>query len=222
MSIVLVQQKLKAAGFDPGPLDGSWGRRTETALDLAIAQALQCKEVAEPPCRPLAWGEVVSARFREIVFSICDELGMNPDYLMSCMAWESAETFSPSITNAAGSGATGLIQFMPSTARALGTTVQDLADLSAEDQLAYVRKYFLPYKGRLQSLSDHYMAILWPSAIGKSESSVLWSKANKPTTYRQNSGLDLDRDAVITKAEAAAKVRAKLERGMQPGIRFAG
>lgn len=37
MSIRTVQEKLKAAGFDPGPVDGVWGRKTEAALDLALA-----------------------------------------------------------------------------------------------------------------------------------------------------------------------------------------
>ena len=39
MSILTVQQKLKAAGFDPGPLDGQWGPRTAFALDSALARA---------------------------------------------------------------------------------------------------------------------------------------------------------------------------------------
>ena len=45
----------------------------------------------------------------------------NPDFLLACMAFESGMSFCSSIRNAA-SGATGLIQFMPSTARGLGTT----------------------------------------------------------------------------------------------------
>lgn len=39
MSILTVQQKLKAAGFDPGPLDGKWGSRTAFALDAALSTA---------------------------------------------------------------------------------------------------------------------------------------------------------------------------------------
>lgn len=135
---------------------------------------------------------------------------------MACMAFESGETFSPSIYNAAGSGAVGLIQFMPSTARALGTAPGNLAALSAVDQLDWVEKYFQPYKGRLKTLSDVYMAILWPAAVGKPESSPLWSQAERPTTYRQNAGLDANKDGVITKAEAASKVQSKLERGRKP------
>ena len=47
MSILTVQRKLQAAGFDPGPLDGVWGRRTEQALDAALAAA------GVPSSRPL-------------------------------------------------------------------------------------------------------------------------------------------------------------------------
>ena len=150
------------------------------------------------------------------MISLCDRLGIEPDHMMACMAFESGETFSPSIYNAAGSGAVGLIQFMPATARGLGTATGNLAALSAVEQLDWVEKYFQPYKGRLKTLSDVYMAILWPAAIGKPESSPLWAQSERPTTYRQNSGLDANKDGVITKAEAASKVQAKLERGCKP------
>lgn len=36
MSIRLVQEKLRAAGFDPGPVDGLWGLKTEAALSKAL------------------------------------------------------------------------------------------------------------------------------------------------------------------------------------------
>lgn len=39
MSIRKVQTKLAAAGFDPGPIDGKWGSKTEGALDAALAAA---------------------------------------------------------------------------------------------------------------------------------------------------------------------------------------
>lgn len=132
---------------------------------------------------------------------------------MACMAFESAETFSPSVKNGAGSGATGLIQFMPATARGLGTTVETLALMTAEQQLEYVREYFLPYRGRLNSLSSVYMAILWPKAVGKPDDAVLWTREGSPVTYKQNAGLDANKDGTITVGEAADKVRAKYERG---------
>jgi len=80
--------------------------------------------------RPIAWGAKVSPVFRDRVWWIADTLGLDPDDLMACMAWESAESFRADIKNAAGSGATGLIQFMPSTAKALGTTTTELAKMS--------------------------------------------------------------------------------------------
>lgn len=170
----------------------------------------------------IAWGSKVSDVFLERVKWIVDDLDIGYaiddgcSKLMACMAWESNETFSAGVRNMAGSGATGLIQFMPSTATGLGTTVDRLASMTPEDQLNYVWKYFEPYRGRLKTLGDIYMAILWPKGVGKPETYVLWDKHSKPTTYRQNSGLDLNRDGAITKAEATAKVAEKLSKGMTP------
>jgi hypothetical protein len=163
----------------------------------------------------MAWGAKVSPTFRDRVRWICGELGVRPDDLMACMAWESGRSFSPSVRNAAGSGATGLIQFMPTTARALGTTTDALALMTAEDQLNYVYKYFLPYKGKLHSLSDLYMAILWPAAVGKPDDYVLFQGVGS-IAYRQNAGLDANRDARVTKAETAAKLYAMRAEGLRP------
>lgn len=164
----------------------------------------------------LAWGARVSPEFRKRVFWLADDLGISADDLMTCMAWESGRSFRPDVRNMAGSGATGLIQFMPKTARQLGTTTTALARMSPEDQLNYVWKYFRPYKGRLKSLGDLYMAILWPGGVGKPDSYVLWDKTTRPTTYRQNAGLDGDRDGRITKGETVAKVYALKGEGMRP------
>jgi hypothetical protein len=166
----------------------------------------------------LAWGARVSTAFAQVVFGICKEFGWGPQHaswLMACMAFETGTTFSPSVRNGAGSGAVGLIQFMPATARGLGTTAENLALLSAESQLDYVRSYFRPYARRIASLSDMYMAILLPKYIGQPEDAVLFSGG---IAYRQNSGLDANRDGKVTKAEATAKVAAMLARGLQPGF----
>jgi hypothetical protein len=135
---------------------------------------------------------------------------------MACMAFETGETFSPSIRNGAGSGATGLIQFMPSTARGLGTSTDALAGMTAVQQLDYVKKYFQSYKGRLKTLEDVYMAILYPAAIGKDKDSTLFAEGT--TAYRQNSGFDANRDGKITPAEVSAKVREKYAKGQQAGF----
>src|SRR3546814_9659954 len=117
--------------------------------------------------RTLAWGNKVSAEFREKVFEIAEALQVKPDYLMAVMAFESAETFRPDIKNMAGSGATGLIQIMPATAKGLGTSTGALARLSAVEQLEWVRKDLKPYSGRLITLSDLYMARSEERRVGK-------------------------------------------------------
>jgi hypothetical protein len=164
-----------------------------------------------------AWGAKVSSSFKTRLLWVADSLGCQPSDLMACMAWESAETFSSDIKNAAGSGAVGLIQFMPSTAKALGTTTQHLSSLSPEDQLQYVYEYFKPWAGRLHNLGDVYMAILWPKAVGQPDAYVLFDRAKTPTTFRQNAGLDGNHDGAVTRAECLVKINQKLAKGMQKG-----
>lgn len=161
----------------------------------------------------MLFGQKVSPTFRDRVDWLADDLGLPVDDLMICMAWESAQTFSASVKNAAGSGAVGLIQFMPQTAAVLGTTTTKLAAMTPENQLNYVWKYFAPFKGRLKNLGDIYMAILWPAAIGKPDSYVLFDQRTGPTAYSQNKGLDFNRDGKITRGEAYAKVEALRSRG---------
>lgn len=145
-------------------------------------------------------GEHVTSEFKLKTARVAYKLGVNPDDLMSVMAFES--WIDPSMVNSIG--ATGLIQFLPSTAASLGTTTTALKNMSAVDQLYYVYLYLKPYAGRMSTLSDIYMAVLWPAAVGGSENYVLWSQGS--TAYRQNNGLDVNGDGRITKAEATQMV----------------
>lgn len=164
-----------------------------------------------PTSDSIAYGQKVSPEFKTKVLEIAKELQMDPNDLMAVMAFESGGTFSPSVKNAAGSGATGLIQFMPSTAKSLGTTTEELSKMSATEQLDYVKKYLEPYKGKVHSIEDLYMTVLWPKGVGKSNDYVLFESGT--TVYTQNKGLDLNKDGKITKEEAAAQVRKKLNEG---------
>lgn len=187
------------------------------------AVAPKAQPVVAAPVGPkqLAWGKKVSPAFRQRVFDICTELAINPDHLMACMAFETGDSFSPSKENAAGSHAVGLIQFMPTTAAALGTSTEELAAMTAEDQLLFVRKYFLPQKGRLHNLGDVYLAILWPSGVGKPDDYSLFVKGQAPVRrYLQNRGLDLNRDGIVSRAEACAAVEQRLKDGLKPANLF--
>ncbi len=171
--------------------------------------------VTGPTVRTIAWGAKVAPDFKSKVLKICSDLGIEPDFLMACMAFETGETFSPSIKNAAGSGATGLIQFMPRTAVGLGTTTEKLAAMTAVKQLDFVKKYFQPYKNRINKLEDIYMAILYPAAIGKPTHHNLFTQGTK--AYSQNSGFDKNRDGNITLSEISIKVKNKYSKGLKSG-----
>lgn len=163
--------------------------------------------------RTLAWGRKVPPDFAEKVNRICGRIGIDPSWLMACMAFETGRTFKASVQNLI-SKATGLIQFMPSTARALGTSVEELAAMTEIEQLDYVERYFEPYRNKLRSLSDTYMAILWPTGVGRTEDTVLFNETTK--AYLQNRGLDINKDGGITKAEASEFVVRQLEEGLLP------
>lgn len=142
------------------------------------------------------------------VAQIAASMGARTEDLLAVMSFETGGSFSPSERNPL-SGATGLIQFMPSTAKGLGTSVEALAGMSQVEQLDYVEKYFAQYQGRSQmSLEDLYMAVLWPAGVGQDNSYVLFSGGS--IEYRQNSGLDVNGDGAVSKFEAAAKVREHL------------
>ena len=73
------------------------------------------------PDPEIAWGAKVTGDFKRKTIAISRRLNMDPNHLMAIMAFETGRSFDPAITNHAGSGATGLIQFMPATAKGLGT-----------------------------------------------------------------------------------------------------
>lgn len=166
----------------------------------------------------LAWGKCVSREFAGAAILVATDIGADPSDLMTCFAFETNKTFDPKKRNDSGSPAIGLIQFMPSTAAALGTTIEDLEKMTALDQLFFVRKYFRSNVGRLGTLEDLYMAILWPGAIGRPLDYVLFDRTDtdNPRRYAQNSLLDFDKDGKVTKFEATAWLRKYRQEGFKP------
>lgn len=150
--------------------------------------------------------ENVNDDFKQKVIQIAADIKTDANFLMAIMSFETGGSFSPSETNKF-TNATGLIQFMPSTAKSLGTTIDELAKMSQLRQLDFVEMYFKPFKNRLKTLEDAYMAVLFPAAIGKGDGHVLFKSPTK--AYKQNSGLDLNGDGLITVREAAERVRRR-------------
>jgi hypothetical protein len=155
----------------------------------------------------------LSAADLQAIVHAAYDIGINPDWLATIINFESGGSFSPSKKNAAGSGATGLIQFMPSTAAGLlGTTPdQAIAQLEAmtfQQQLEIVKRYFVPYKGKLQSLADTYLAVLYPAFIGKDPDSVLGRSGD--IIYQQNAGFDSSGKGYITKDDITSRIQGML------------
>ena len=152
----------------------------------------------------------VTDAFLEKTLRIARAIGADPDDLMAVMAFESL--LSHTIINP-NSGATGLIQFLPSTAASLGTTTANLRAMSAVDQLDYVYMYLSRYAGRYNSLGSLYMAVLWPYAVGQGDNYVLWTSGGTYSAqYGRNSGLDVNKDGAVTVGEAVQKVLANRKR----------
>lgn len=160
----------------------------------------------------LIWGAKVSPEFRAKVREVSSNLGIDPNWLMAVMAFETGRSFK-SHTRNPRSGATGLIQFIPSTAAGLGTSTAALANMTEIQQLDYVEKHFQPYKSRIRDLGDTYMAVFMPVGVGKPDSFVLINRDTQPITYHQNRGLDKNQDGKITKAEAVERVNRMFKEG---------
>lgn len=189
--------------------------------ELANSILLRLDAILEPESFPdigreIAWGKKVDASFKAGVLWIEEQLGLPADLLMNCIAFETGQTFRADIKNLAGSSGLGLIQFMAATyasmvkqfpnLRAVAGSHAALAQLTPTQQLTFVYYYFKPW-GDLSAWSqeDVYMAILYPKAIGKPADWVMPWKYGE-LAYKQNAGLDLDKDRKITKREAAAGV----------------
>jgi len=183
-----------------------------SASQGAPRQALQPTPQAPRSAR-VQEGAPFDQAFLDKVNRVAANLGMDPDHLLAVMSFETGGTFRSDIRNAAGSGATGLIQFMPATAAGLGYTTEQLAAMTPTEQLDVVEQYLSPYKGKLDSLEDAYMAVLYPAAVGKDSDHVLFQQGS--VAYRQNRGLDVDQDGSITVGEATQRVRAHLEQVRQ-------
>ena len=133
------------------------------------------------------------------VNDIATFIGIKPEWLMFVMWFESR--LNSHVQNKT-SGATGLIQFMPSTAHSLGTTTDALAAMTSIQQLDYVQKYFTPYKGKIKAFTDTYLVVFFPAAIGQPDSYVIETKnLHASLIAKQNPIFDVNKDGIITKSE---------------------
>ena len=188
---------------------------------LALGTAVGQPSVPKPGAASLAKVrgiEKLPAGDLRALIAAANYIQIDPDWLATAISFETGGTFSPSVKNKAGSGATGLIQFMPSTARSLGTTTDALAKMSFKAQLEYVKKYFEPMKGKLHSLDDVYLYIFSPKGIGRPHDFVMYSSPE--AAYTQNIGFDRDGKGYITKGDVTMSIESLLNQALALGDRL--
>jgi LysM repeat protein len=207
----------QAAAGEPTPAAPDVVREDLAPVTCDLPQVAEEEGIALPshpietsPGR-LVFASRVSDEFEAKTREVARRLGMDPDHLMTIMHYETGGSFRPSIRNPY-SQAVGLIQFLPSTARLLGTSAEELETMSAVDQLDWVEAYLTPFRGRLGSIEDAYMAVLYPAAVGCQADYVLFRRGS--SAYDRNPGLDRDDDGLVTRGEVCAAVATVLQRGI--------
>jgi hypothetical protein len=159
--------------------------------------------------------------FMNKVQEVANKLGVQPNALLAIMKKESG--LDPSIRNKIAlkmgkPAAVGLIQFMPATARQLGTTTEELASMSAVEQMDYVYKYYKINKAKPgMDAGDLYMLTFLPAYAGKDPKIVLGQKGggelgttniSKHSIYKMNPSFDTSGKGYFTIADVKQSINA--------------
>jgi len=164
--------------------------------------------------------ERTSQAFRRALVAAAQEIGTEPDYLATVIAFESGGTFDSAIRNPL-SACVGLIQFCGNAAKqaaasdGLAMSSQEaqswLAAMTPEQQLRYVVRYFLSVsKGKRDlTLEQTYLLVFAPGYAFKDLGAVAYSAGT--AAYTQNKPMDSDQDGRITVGDIARKIRGKYD-----------
>jgi Transglycosylase SLT domain len=150
------------------------------------------------------------------LFRAAEELKVSPDGLASIISQESG--FRPAIQNP-NTNATGLIQFIPSTAKALGTTVEALKGMTFQQQLPFVIKFYKGSRCLGFSVGRLYLCTFCPAVMDQPDEVIIARKdldekgpcGNQAKVYAQNIGLDLEKDGLITVGDVRLSVERRLD-----------
>lgn len=122
--------------------------------------------------------------FGNKVIAIAADLGLQPDWLMIVMNNESGLNHRIKNPN---SSATGLIQFIETTAKRLGTSTAALKEMTNVEQLDYVKKYFGLYAQKINNAADAYLAVFYPQALFEADNWSFpdWAVKANPIFFKQ-------------------------------------
>lgn len=216
--VLTMQKELKAKGADLGTfgpnkdgLDGRLGPYTRRAADKFPEIADKYKDVLARPnsvdAQKVDVSVIQDPDFKAKLEKVAQKLGTTSQALLAVMKQESG--LNPQAVNP-HSNARGLIQFMPDTARRLGTTVDDIYNMDAVQQLDYVYKYYSMTGVGDGSVGDLYMATFMPKYVGYPDNHILGRSGEhgfSGKVYAQNSGLDRNKDGTITVGDVKTSVQ---------------
>lgn len=149
------------------------------------------------------------------VILVAKNLGVNPNWLMLIMYFESAHTFSPSKWNP-NRKYVGLIQFGKLAAIDLGTNLTLLSRMTAVRQLDYVEKYYRMWFRYLRirkpnAFVDFYLITLFPSKVNKGFQAEIESKGIPGKTFAsQNKAFTPNQNGKITVGEVHRVLQTKV------------
>jgi hypothetical protein len=153
--------------------------------------------------------------FVKKVSEVSGKIGINPNWLMAIMYFESARTFSPSKGNSIG--CYGLIQFCPDRGKNYKTVggkrylMSNIKKMDYSEQLDLVYEYYKPYTGKLKSYTDTYFVTFFPLAIGKPDDWVIQGGGfTARQIYNSNPAFHQVKDGKIRVWEVKKKILEKL------------
>jgi hypothetical protein len=145
--------------------------------------------------------------FKRGLWELAARHGWNVDAIAAIISRESG--FKPSAKSPFGT-ASGLLQWIDRTAQLMGTTAAALRQMSAEEQLPYVEKYYRMMGAHAGWRPVDYYLAGWGTGIGKPNDYVLASKTDPKkynggtkNLYDLNASLDADGDGHITVNDVA-------------------
>lgn len=152
-----------------------------------------------------------------LFYAMCVNMGIHPDWLSAVISFESG--WNPAQPNLAGSGAMGLIQFMPAVAKELGTTTKKLSKMSVREQLRYVQAYFVKKScpGKMKTLAGVYAGVIGagPGCVNATtpDDAPIYRKGSD--NYKANANLDKGPDGKpkgwLDKRDLARAAQGKLD-----------
>lgn len=145
------------------------------------------------------------------VTQVAINLGIDPNWLLGVMYFETGKTFSPAKTNSIGS--VGLIQFTRDRAGVNYKTINgkkyllsELGKMSFVEQMKVVEQYYkevIRITGTTPaSFVDTYLVTFFPTAINKTDDYVFQTKGLSASLIaKQNQFFDSNKDFQVTKKE---------------------